>query len=178
MEQTEIKDLSTLLTIIPSKITEHCYIPLPVDVYVDLDYNLCCILSTKSLNSDIFQWYGAFVIYIGPLPLTWTWFCCCHILIHPWGSWTSSLRLAMPNNFVVLDYFYMSLKFHNNILLGIKDSYLKCIISLSSSNFAKLKYEHPLFIVSQSTLKFAQSLWLKWNFNRPLQKFSKIPVIS
>ena len=126
-----------------------------------------------SLNGDIFQWYGAFVIHIGPLQLT----CCRHILINPLGSWTSSLRLALTNNFVVLDDF--DIKFDSNILLGIKDSYLKCIITFSSSKFAKLKYEQPLFMVSQSTLKFAWSLWfnIKCNFNLPLPRCSKIPVV-
>ena len=85
----------------------------------------------------------------------------------------------MTNNFVVLDDFAMTLKFDSNILLGIKVSYLKCIITFSSSKFAKLKYEQPLFMVGQSTLKFVWSLWfnIKCNFNLPLPRFSKIPVI-
>ena len=81
----------------------------------------------------------------------------------------------MTNNVVVLDDF--DIKFDSNILLGIKDSYLKCIITFSSSKCAKLKYEQPLFMVSQSTLKFVWSLWLKCNFNLPFPRFSKIPVI-
>lgn len=77
MEQAEIKDLSTLLTI-ASKITEHRYIPLSlrltyIDVEVsnaeEVDFELCCVISTKSMNGEMFQRYGIFGVHIGPLQL-------------------------------------------------------------------------------------------------------------
>lgn len=149
--------------------------------YVDVemrkkDYDLCCEISTKLLNGDIFRETSISIIwnkriYIGPLQLTWTWF--CHILINPSGSWKSSLTTAMTNNFVVLDYFYMSLKFDNNILLGTEKirirsvSSLSLLVSLQNINMSK-----TLCMVSQSTLKFAWSLWLKCNSS--LSSFTEV----
>ena len=54
----------------------------------------------------------------------------------------------MTNNFVVLDYFYMSLKFHSSVLLRINNSCLTCIISFSYCKFAEFK--QPLVMASQS----------------------------